>query len=90
MASSCGTQCQHYYTLGTPLSLGVLGWNAFNHAWMFQVSYVFPPPTLVLLVLSKFLAEHVKGQLRLLILVAPCQMEAPWHPTVLNMLADAP
>ena len=28
--------------------------------------------TLVPLVLSKFLAGHVKGQLRLLILVAPC------------------
>ena len=36
------------------------------------------------------LAEHVKGQLRLLILVAPCWMEAPWLPTVLNMLADIP
>ena len=40
--------------------------------------------------LSKFLAEHVKGQLRCLILVAPCWMEAPWLPTVLNMLADIP
>ena len=57
---------------------------------MFQVSFVFPPPTLVHLVLSKFLEEHVKGQLRLLILVAPCWMEAPWFPTVLNMLADIP
>ena len=30
----------------------------------------------------------VKGQLRLLILVAPCWMEGPWLPTILNMLAD--
>ena len=37
----------------------------------------FIPPALVPLVLSKFLAEHVKGQLRPLILVAPCWMEAP-------------
>ena len=37
-----------------------------------------------------FLAEHVKGQLRHLILVVPCWMEAPWFPTVLNMLADVP
>ena len=42
------------------------------------------------LVLSKFLAENVKGQLRHLILVAPCWMEAPWPLTVLNMLADVP
>ena len=48
----------------------------------------FPPSILVLLVLSKFLAEHVIGQFRLLILVAPCGMEAPWLPTVLNMLED--
>ena len=51
---------------------------------------MFPPPTLVPLVLSKFLAEHVKGECRLLILVAPCWMEAPWLTTVLNMLADIP
>ena len=37
----------------------------------FRLSYVFPPPALVPLVLSKFLTEHVTGQcLRLLILVA--------------------
>ena len=45
---------------------------------------------LVPLVLSKFLAEHINGQLRHLLLVAPCWMEAPWLPTVLNMLADVP
>ena len=38
------------------------------------------------LVLSKFLAEHVTGQFRLPIPVAPCLMEATWFPTVLNML----
>ena len=51
---------------------------------------MFPPPALVPLVLSKFLVEHVKGQLRWLILVALCWMEAPWLPIVLNMLADIP
>ena len=35
-----------------------------------------------------FLAEGVKGQLRLLILVMPCWMEVPWVLTVLNMFAD--
>ena len=74
----------------TLLSLGALGLNAFSHPWTCQVSYVFPPLALVPLVLSKFLAEHVNSQLRWLILVAPCWMEAPWLPTVLNMLADVP
>ena len=90
LASSHSTQCQHYYTLESPLHLGALGLNAFNHPWKFQVGYVFPSPELVPLVLSTFLAEHVKGQLRHLILVVPCWMEAPLLPTVLNMLADVP
>ena len=90
LASSCSTQCQHYFTLETPLPLGALELNAFSHPWKFQVSYVFPPLALVPLVLSKFLAEHVNGQLRHLLLVAPCWMEAPWLPTVLNMLVDVP
>ena len=90
LASSCSTQCQHFFTLETPLPLGALGLNAFSHPWKFQVSYVFPPLALVPLVLSKFLAEHVNSQLRHLLLVAPCWMEAPWLPTVLNMLADVP
>ena len=51
---------------------------------------MFPPSILVPLVLSKFLAAHVKHQLRLLILVAQCWMEAPWLLSVLNMLADIP
>ena len=54
VASSHSTQCQHYFTLETPLPLGALGLNAFSHPWNFQVSYVFPPPALVPLVLSKF------------------------------------
>ena len=90
LASSCSTQCQHYFTLETPLPLGAFRLNAFSHPWTFQVSYVFPPLALVPLVLSKFLAEHANSQLRHLILVAPCWMEAPWLPTVLNMLADIP
>ena len=90
LASSRSTHCQHYFTLETPLPLGALGLNAFSHPWKFQVSYVFPPPALVPLVLSKFLAEHVNGQLRHLILVAPCWMEVPWLPTALSMLADIP
>ena len=80
LVSFHSTLCQHYYTLESLLPLMALGLNAFSHPWMFQVSYVFPPPALVPLVLSKFLAEHVKGQLRQLSLVAPCWMEAPWLP----------
>ena len=45
LASSHSTQCQHYFTLGTPLHLGALGLNAFSHSWNFQASYVFPPLT---------------------------------------------
>ena len=35
LASSHSTQCQHYYTLESPLPLGALGLNGFNHPWMF-------------------------------------------------------
>ena len=51
---------------------------------------MFSTPALVPLVLSMFLAEQVKDQLRHLIWVAPCLMEVPWLPTALNMLADIP
>ena len=90
LASSHSAQCQHYFTLETPLPVGALGLNAFSHPWTFQVSYVFTPPALVTLVLSKFLAEHFNSQLRYLILAVPCRIEAPWLPTILNMLADVP
>ena len=56
--------------------LGTLGVNAFNHLWKFQVSYVFPPPALSPLVLSKFLVEHVTSQFRPVILVVPCWRES--------------
>ena len=67
LASSHSNHCQHYYTLESALPLGALGLNSFKHPCAFQVSYMFPPPALVPLVLSKFLAEHVKCQLRCLI-----------------------
>ena len=51
---------------------------------------MFPPLALVPLVVSKFLGEHVNSPLRHLVLVAPCTMEAPWLPTILNMVADVP
>ena len=63
LASSRSAQCQHHFTLETPLPLGALGLNAFSHPWNFQVCYVFPSLVLVPLVLSKFLAEHVNSQL---------------------------
>ena len=88
LASSYASQCQLCYNLELPLPLGVLGLNAFNHPYTYQVSYVFPPPALVPLVLSKFLVKHVTGQFRLLILVVPCWMEAPWLPKVLSILED--
>ena len=37
--------------------LQVLGLNAFNHLWIGQASYVFPTPTLIPLVLSRFFSR---------------------------------
>ena len=54
------------------------------------MSYGFPFPALVSLVLFKFLAEQVTCHFRLLILVVLCWMEAPWLSTVLGMLEDIP
>ena len=84
------TQCQHFYTLYKCPVLGASSLNAFNQPWMYQMSYMFLHPAIDSLVLSKFLTEHVTDQFTLLILMAPCWMEAPWLPTVLNMLADIP
>ena len=42
------------------------------------------------LVLSRFLSKHVTGEFKLLILVAPCWMEALWLPIVLGLEADIP
>ena len=89
-ASSHTNQSQFYFTMENPLLLGALRLNAFNHPWIYQVTYVFPPPALVTLFLSKFQTEHVTGQFKCLILVAPCWKEVPWPPTVLNMLEDIP
>ena len=52
------------------------------------MSYVFPPPALIPLVLSKFILEHVTNQFRLPIPVAQCWMEASWLLSVLNMWDD--
>ena len=52
------------------------------------MSYLVPLPTLVPIVFTKSLAEHVTGRFGLLILAAPCWIEAPWLPTALNMLED--
>ena len=65
-------------------------WGWIPSAILGLFSYVFPPPALVPLVLSKFLTEHVSGHLRHFILVAPFWMEAPWLPIIHNMLADIP
>ena len=38
VASSCSTQCQHYYTLEIPLPLRALALNAFSHPWTIEGS----------------------------------------------------
>ena len=58
--------------LGISTTSGGLEVECHQKSWTFQVCYVFPTPALVPLVLSTFLVEHVKGQLRHLILVTPC------------------
>ena len=73
--------------MGNILPLGALGLNASNCPCMYQTGYVIPH-ALVPLVLSKFLAQHVTGQFRLLMLAATCWMEVLWLPTVINMLED--
>ena len=88
LASSLTYQCQLYYILKKTITPRSLELNAFNHLWKFHESYVYPLSALISLVLSKFLAEHVTNQFRLLILVASYWMEAPWFTTVLNILED--
>ena len=79
-----------FYTMGNPLPPENLGLDAFNHLWKFRVSYVFVPPVLVPLVLSRFLTEQLTSQSRLVILVSPYWMEAFGFPTVLSILEDIP
>ena len=72
------------------LNTGCPGVECFHPPQTYQMSYVFLPPALFPKVPTKFLADHITGKFRLLILVSPCWVEAPWLPTVLNMLADIP
>ena len=72
LASSCTNQCQLYCTLEKPLPSGALGLNTFNHPYKLHMSYAFPLPALILLLLSKFLVENVTSHFRLLFMVAPC------------------
>ena len=47
------------------------GAEFFKHAWQFQMNYLFSPHVLVPLALSMFLAEHVTGKFRFVVLVVP-------------------
>ena len=88
LASSFASQCHHCFPLETPLPLGAFELKTFNHSWQFWMSYIFPSTVLVPIVLFDFLVEHVTGQDRFLILCALCWMEAPWLPTIQNILED--
>ena len=79
LTSSHTNHCQHFYPLGNPLPLAASRFNTFNYPWTCQVSYASFPSTLVPLVQSKFLVEHVTGQSTHLILVVPFWLEASWH-----------
>ena len=50
--------------------------------------YVLPPPALVSLVCPSFWQNMSKVNSDFWTLGAPCRMEAPWLPTVLNILTD--
>ena len=65
LVSSYINEFHRYYILGNPLHLGAVGSNTSKHPWTYQVSYAFPSSALVPLVLSTFVAEHVRGQFRL-------------------------
>ena len=76
--------------LGKSTTSGSLWVECFQPSLVTQVSYVFPSSILVPIVLSRFLAEQIIGQVRLLILVAHWLMETLWLPLVFNMLEDIP
>ena len=89
LAPSCTNQCLHCYTSENSYLWDPWGWK-LKPPWTSEVSYVIPPVAPVSLVWSKFLVEHFIGKLRLLILVAPCWMNACWITKVLCMLEDIP
>ena len=84
-ATPCGI-CYLWEPCGWTLWKG--GWKCSDHPWKYQVSYIFPPSPLILLVLSKYLAKHVIGQFRILIVIASCWIKDCWLPSVLSMLED--
>ena len=90
LASSHSTQHQHNYTLESATSSGDLGVECIQPSLDVSGKLCVSSSCISSSGSVKFLVEHVKGQLRWLILVALCWMEAPWLPTVLNMLADIP
>ena len=79
-------------TLHNPLPPGAFGLNVsiFLGSFRWGGLCVYFPPTWAPIVLSKLLAELLTGQFIILIIIVPCWMEAPWLPSPLNMLADAP
>ena len=85
LASSHISQCH----LGKATTSGSLWVECFQPLYDIQASYVFLPPVLFPLVLSKILAENVIGQFRLFIKLAP-PMVSTWCHTVLSMLVDIP
>ena len=76
--------------IGKATTSGSLGVECFQPYFDISDDFLIPPPSFIPMVMSKFLAECVTGQSRLGILVAPCWMEAAWHATTFNMLADIP
>ena len=62
---------------------GSLGLNAFNLPWELQVSYLYPA-----VFSPHVLSQHITGQYRFLIHIAPHWMKGPWLLTIFNILEN--
>ena len=76
---------------GESITTESLGVECFNHPSLevcFELCFSYS--CISCLVLFRSLTEQITGQLRLLILVAPCWIEALCFPLVVNILEDIP
>ena len=72
------------------LLLEALGLNTFNYPWKNQLSYVFLPPILLPPAVLEVSGRTHHKSIQPTVLVAPCWVEVPWLPTVLNKLEYTP
>ena len=90
LASSHTTQWQHYFALETPLPLGTLGVKCFQPSLDISGKLCVASSCISSSSSLQVSCRTCQRSTRLMILVAPCWMEALWLPTVLDMLTDVP